>query len=175
MNENLVLTCTTIISIGFNIPLFLDIFKNNNKEPVIKKVITLFAGCFMALIFSGLLIMPMNFATELNNNLVLAIYPIIVLTYLVLKFITFLINYFKVVSSKYDQIYVRDIFVDYSPAVLSLLLNHKIEDKKDFDATILNIHAKKAIGFELVDDKLEIIDLQNQKAIFTLTEDERYI
>jgi uncharacterized membrane protein len=70
---------------------------------------------------------------------------------------------------------VRDIFVDYSPATLSLLLNHKIEDKKDFNSTILNLHAKKAIEFNRVNSKLEIVDLQNEKVIISLTEDEKYI
>ena len=175
MNENILLTCTVIIAILFNTPSFFDLFNKNNKEDILKRIIMLFGGFFASLIFTTLLLMPISFASTIENNMVLSIYPFIALTYLVVKFIAFMINYIKVLKSNYTDIYVRDVFVDYSPAVLSLLLNHKTEDKKDFHATVLNIHAKKVIEFKQVDNKLEIVDLQNQKAINNLTEDEKYI
>ncbi len=179
MDEGVLSVCTYIIAFLFNLPLFLNTIGKKNsredeKEPI-KRVIALLGGLFFSLIFSTLILMPLTFASEINNNMVLFIYPIIVLSYLFIRLMVFIMNYLKVITSRYEGIYVRDIFVNYSPAVLSLLLNHKIEDKKDFDSTVLNIHAKKAIEFKRLNDKLEIVDLQSGEAITNLTEDEKYI
>lgn len=42
----------------------------------------------------------------------------------------------------------REINVDYSPAVLSYLMNQEIEPKKDIIATLLNLYDKKTINIE---------------------------
>lgn len=73
------------------------------------------------------------------------------------------------------EIYIRDINVDYSPAVLSYLMNHKIEIKKDLSATLLNLCAKKILKIKkLKDGKFKIIDLKNKEAISKLMPDEAY-
>lgn len=73
------------------------------------------------------------------------------------------------------DIYVRDIEVEYSPAVLSYLMNNKIEVKKDLPATLLNLCANNVIKIEKDENgKINIIDLKNEKQIEKLSEDEKY-
>lgn len=176
MVNNILITFRNVLFLILFLPLLVDVFNKKDKNKSLKEsIVMLFLGILLAGAFTTLLLMPISFAYDMKNNLFLFVYLLIIGPYLLVKLIAFFVNYFKVITSKDNRIYVRDIFVDYSPAVLSLLLNHKIEDKKDFDATVLNIHAKRVIDFTRVDDKLNVVDLKNVKAIQTLTRDEIYI
>ena len=77
-------------------------------------------------------------------------------------------------TNKVKEIYVRDVDVEYSPAVLSLLLNNKIEASKDLSATLLNLCAKRIVKIEKTDGKIKIIDLKNKKEVEKLPPDEKY-
>ena len=99
-------------------------------------------------------------ATELNLFIsIILLFLIVGFIYLFFLLRIKLINKFQEKYVKNEGIYVRDIEVDYSPAVLSYLQNHKIEDKKDLVATILNLCSKKMLkinkniysGYELLD------------------------
>lgn len=45
-------------------------------------------------------------------------------------------------KNKINEIYIRDVDAEYSPAVLSYLMNNKIEIKKHLSATLLNLCTK---------------------------------
>lgn len=73
------------------------------------------------------------------------------------------------------EIYIRDINVKYSPAVLSYLINNKIETSKDLSATLLNLCANNVLKIEKdVNGQLNIIDLKNESEVEKLSEDEKY-
>lgn len=83
-------------------------------------------------------------------------------------------NKYIIQKNQVDEIYIRDIESDYSPAVLSYLVNNKIETSKDLPATLLNLCAKDILVVENIDGKIKIVDKKNKKEIEKLTEDEKY-
>lgn len=82
----------------------------------------------------------------------------------------------KIISSNNEkEIYIRDIEVEYSPAVLSYLVNNKIETKKDLSATLLNLCVNNVLKIDKNENgKITIIDLKNTEKVEKLSEDEKY-
>lgn len=62
------------------------------------------------------------------------------------------INYFK--SGNNENIYLREAPNDWSPAIVSLLLDKNIEKSRDYTATILNLSLKEYIKIEKINDKV---------------------
>lgn len=84
-------------------------------------------------------------------------------------------NQLLVIKNNDKDIYVRDIEVKYSPAVVSYLMDNKIETKKDLPATLLNLCAKNILKIQKDENgKINIIDLKNEKEVINLQEDEKY-
>ncbi len=112
---------------------------------------------------------------NINQILFLLIAFSVIAIFLVcaIKYYIYLKN--KIIKEDNDtnEIYVRDIPPNYSPALVSYLFNQKIEKKKDLIATIINICAKGAININFKDNNgVEIIDLG---IINNLLDDEKYI
>ncbi len=111
---------------------------------------------------------------EKNNKLAL----LMVITAMSWILVTLFIRYRnKWILSRNNEkeIYVRDMNVEYSPAVLSYLVNNNIETKKDLPATILNLSVKNVIKLQ-EDDKgnINIVDLKNTDLVDKLSVDEKY-
>ena len=81
----------------------------------------------------------------------------------------------RIKERKGNEIYIRDVNVEYSPAVLSYLINNKLEIKKDLPATLLNLCAKGILEIQKNSDgNFNIIDLKNENEVTKLSQDEKY-
>ncbi len=69
----------------------------------------------------------------------------------------------------------RDIDLKYSPAIVSLLYDNKIEPKKDIVATILNLYIKKQILFYKNTDGKYVIEPNKNVKKKEMLPEERYI
>ena len=111
---------------------------------------------------------------EKNNKLAL----LMVITAMSWILVTLFIKYRnKWILSRNNEkeIYVRDMNLEYSPAVLSYLVNNNIETKKDLPATILNLSVKNVIKLQEDDKgKINIVDLKNTDLVDKLSVDEKY-
>ena len=120
-------------------------------------------------------IIPFLFANSLFGNGFILLTSVTIIGYLVIRVGNAIYNKIKVKLSKDEGIYIRDIEVEYSPAVLSYLQNQKIEKKKDLVSCILNLCAK---GFLKIEKKEEIYyelePLSNQNSE-TLKKNEKYL
>ena len=105
---------------------------------------------------------------------VLLMVGIILVVWFIISFIIKTKNKYIIQKNKVNEIYIRDIESDYSPAVLSYLMNNKIETSKDLPATLLNLCAKNILKIENVENKIKIIDLKNNKEVKKLKDDEQY-
>ena len=81
----------------------------------------------------------------------------------------------KVRLAKGEEIYIRDMDVEYSPAVLSYLQNQKIEKQKDLIACVLNLCAKGFLEIERKEEKQYEIKPLKTKNDETLKKDEKYL
>lgn len=105
---------------------------------------------------------------------VLFMVGIILLVWIIISLIIKAKNKYIIQKNKVNEIYIRDIEAEYSPAVLSYLMNNKIETSKDLPATLLNLCAKNILKIENVDNKIEILDLKNNLEVKKLKDDEQY-
>lgn len=160
--------------IGFILSIFLviSIMRDN------KKLIT-FAFIALGLITYILLgvIVPFTFVTAVVGNIsgfLLVVLAILIVWAIISLCITFK-NKLIILKHREKEIYIRDVDVPYSPAVLSYLINNKIETKKDLSATLLNLCAKNILKIEKDNNQeLKFIDLKNEKEIEKLSADEYY-
>lgn len=174
--ENVLSLFIIIATIVFNVPMILNIVKKENKDETMLKIIKSIGLIFLTFMLFTIILMPIDFFTDLKNNIFLICYAVFILLYFSIKIITYVRNYIKVIFSENKDIYIRDVFVKYSPAVLGLLKNNNINDKRDFIATILNIYSKDAIDLEKVNGQIKIKDLNNTDVVLNdLEEDERYV
>lgn len=67
----------------------------------------------------------------------------------------------------------REINVEYSPAILSYLMDQNIEPQKDIIATLLNLYAKKIIKIERINNKYIFISNKQDKEKLSL--EEKYV
>jgi len=73
------------------------------------------------------------------------------------------------------EIYIRDIQVDYSPAILSYLVNNNTDINTVLPATILNLCVKGVIKLQEDNDgNVKIINLNKVDLVNQLSEDEKY-
>lgn len=101
-------------------------------------------------------------------------FVILVLLLMIKTFLEFK-NKVLILKNKDEQIYIRDVEVEYSPAVLSYLMNGEIEIEKDLSATLINLCAKNILKLEKNKiGKFDIIDLKNNKEVEKLSADEKY-
>lgn len=174
--ENVLSLFIIIATIVFNVPMILNIVKKENKDETMLKIIKSIGLIFLTFMLFTIILMPIDFFIDLKNNIFLICYAVFILLYFSIKIITYVRNYIKVIFSENKDIYIRDVFVKYSPAVLGLLNNNNINDKRDFIATILNIYSKDAIDLEKVNGQIKIKDLNNTDVVLNdLEEDERYV
>lgn len=174
--ENVLSLFIIIATIVFNVPMILNIVKKENKDETMLKIIKSIGLIFLTFMLFTIILMPIDFFIDLKNNIFLICYAVFILLYFSIKIITYVRNYIKIIFSENKDIYIRDVFVKYSPAVLGLLKNNNINDKRDFIATILNIYSKDAIDLEKVNGQIKIKDLNNTDVVLNdLEEDERYV
>ena len=165
-----------IVMIGSTILVIISLMIKEKNS--IKKVL-FNTGCFIALIYMFILFgiaVPVLFLGGMFENgigYIVALGIILVVWTLVSVFF-YLKNNILFFKNTVKDIYIRDVDVKYSPAVLSYLMNNKIETKKDLPATLLNLCAKGVLRIEKKEDKVNIIDLKNTREIEKLPEDERY-
>lgn len=105
---------------------------------------------------------------------IIFVVAIILIVWCIISFIIKMKNKYIIEKNEVKEIYVRDVEADYSPAVLSYLINNKIKTSKDLPATLLNLCAKNILKIENVEGKIKIIDLKNDKEIEKLKPDEEY-
>ena len=110
-----------------------------------------------------------------NINNIMVMTGIIVAVWGIVYTFIYIRNIYIIKKNKIKEIYIRDVNVEYSPAVLSYLLNNKIELQKDLSATLLNLCTKGIIAIKKDEDgKINIIDLKNKTELSKLQSDEKY-
>jgi len=133
-------------------------------------------GIYMLFLFG--VVSPIFILYAFNQSFQSAIVMYIIILIL-LEAISFFKSFLKnrsiLLKNKGNQIYIRDIEVEYSPAVLSYLMNNKIEKEKDLSATLLNLCAKNIIKLKKNENnKINIIDLKNEEQVKKLSADEEF-
>lgn len=114
-------------------------------------------------------------STYHNNSGVLVLILAFLAGYIVIRLGMNIYNKIKVNLSKEEGIYIRDMEVEYSPAVLSYLQNQKIEEKKDLVACILNLCARGFLQIEKKgENQYELIPLKDKNSK-ELKKDENYL
>lgn len=134
-------------------------------------------GVIMILIFIIMGISPYILIKDMFEQDGLGVIFVVAIILTVWGVISFIIkakNKYIIEKNETSDIYVRDIEVDYSPAVLSYLMNNKIKTSKDLPATILNLCAKNVLKIEKDNEKIKIIDLKNKNEVEKLKPDEKY-
>lgn len=99
----------------------------------------------------------------------------IVIGYIIIIIGTEIYNRIKISIAKDEGIYIRDMEVDYSPAILSYLENQRTEPKKDIIASILDLCAKKYLYIEKQNENKYILKLGKNMKIDNLKSDEKYL
>ena len=120
-------------------------------------------------------IIPFLFANSLFGNGIMLLIAVTIIGYIVIRCGINIYNKMKVTLSKDEGIYIRDMEVEYSPAVLSYLQNQKIEKKKDLVSCVLNLCAKGFLKIEKKEEnhyKLEPLSNKNSEI---LKKDEKYL
>ena len=142
---------------------------------ILKKIIfVVYIGMF---IFMGVIV-PYIFINAVFTNKIyvgiLMIISIITCVIFVISILTKITNRVILNTNKIKEIYIRDIPVDYSPAVVSYLMNGKIEEHKDLVATLLDLSSKEILKMEIDNGKItKVIDLKNEAKIKNLPSDEK--
>lgn len=122
-------------------------------------VIIMFASLFMMITFPPMII----------------IIIITIIVWITIQLFISFRNKLILLRNNKKEIYIRDIEVDYSPAVLFYLINNKLETKVVLPATILNLCANKIIKLEENQEGyINIIDLKNKDLVNKLSDDEKY-
>lgn len=168
----IVLVCTSIFALIVCIGAMVD----NRKIHNFVLIIAIIAMTIIYLLFMCIPIFILNYIYEDSIlHISLLLFFTIVATYLFLRVGTQIINNYKIKKVKDEGIYIRDIQVDYSPAVLSYLQNQKIEPKKDLVASILNLCSKDALKLiKKENNKFELECIENFN-IESLKKDEKYL
>lgn len=149
------------------------------KKEEIKKKILIVTGVAMGIyiyVFMGIII-PISFLSAGFDGLegILYVIAFSTIAYLLISICVELRNSIILKKNDIKDIYVRDVEVKYSPAVLSYLINQKIEKEKDLSATLLNLCAKNILKIDKMEEKtIKIIDMKNNEAVDKLSADEHY-
>ena len=148
--------------------------KNKEKDDRIATLITIMIMFPLYLPFIVGPIWVLN-STYHNNSGMLVLILAFLAGYIVIRLGMNIYNKIKVKISKEEGIYIRDMEVEYSPAVLSYLQNQKIEEKKDLVACILNLCARGFLQIEKKgENQYELIPLKDKNSK-ELKKDENYL
>ncbi len=126
-------------------------------------------------IYLVLATIPFLFVNALFGNGFMILTTVTIIGYIVIRVGIDIYNKIKVKLARDVGIYVRDIEVEYSPAVLSYLQNQKIEKKKDLVACILNLCAKGFLKIEKKEENHYELNSLQDKDGETLKKDEKYV
>ncbi len=129
-----------------------------------------------ALVSIPLAIVPLIFINNIyKDNGIIIFILLIVFGFVLTRIGINIYNKLKVNISKDKGIYIRDIDVKYSPAVLSFLQNQKIEKDKDITATILDLCAKKYLNIKRDEENRYSLEIGTNHNIEELPIDEKYL
>lgn len=157
-------------NIFFLITLFLAfaIFSFRIKNNINIKLIVYSRIVIILLLMFLLLWYAINFILNGISIWSFSLIVVLIILFLIVSYIFFQKKGIKT----HDIYYYRDIPDDYTPLEISYLVNEKIEIKKDFLATIINLYAKKIIYFVKENDKFKIKLNTNN---VNISQDERYV
>ncbi len=148
--------------------------KNKEKDNGIATLITIMIMFPLYLPFIVGPIWVLN-STYHNNSGMLVLILLFLVGYIAIRLGMNIYNKIKVNLSKEEGIYIRDMEVEYSPAVLSYLQNQKIEEKKDLVACILNLCARGFLQIEKKgENQYELIPSKDKNSK-ELKKDENYL
>ena len=128
-------------------------------------------------VYIPVIVIPILIVNSLygNNSGVFSLIIAFLVMYIAIRLGTNIYNKIKIKLLKEEGIYIRDMEVQYSPAVLSYLQNQRIEGKKDLTASILNLCAKGFLQIEKKEeDEYELIPLKDKNSD-ELKKDEKYL
>ena len=120
-------------------------------------------------------IIPFLFANSLFENGFMLLIAVTMIGYVAIRVGNNIYNKIRVRLSKDEGIYIRDIEVEYSPAVLSYLQNQKIEKKKDLVSCILNLCAKGFLKIKKKEENHYKLGPLPNKNSEILKKDEKYL
>lgn len=145
-----------------------------SKKETISVIFFVFLLIYVAILFCILPILLLVLMFEDIKSIMFMIGIIVAIWCIVYTYIN-IRNIYIIKKNKITEIYIRDVNVEYSPAVLSYLMNNKLETRKDLPATLLNLCTKGILKIEKSEDgKINIIDLKNKIALSKLKSDEKY-
>ena len=122
-------------------------------------------------------VMPLKLVSLIsgNNGINVAIILIIISLYVIIRLGKKIYNILQVSISNDEGIYVRDMEVKYSPAILSYLQNQKLENEKDIIASILDLCAKKYFDIRKVGENRYTLEKGSNQNSNILPTDEKYL
>ena len=165
------------VIIGTTLVLILSTVLIKNAK-IKKKLIVITAIIMFMLVYAFMgIIVPVSFLSSIFEGVEGILYLIAfgIIIYVLISIFIQLRNSIILKKNDTKDIYVRDVEVEYSPAVLSYLINQKIEKEKDLSATLLNLCAKNILKIDKNEDKsIKIIDMKNTEEVDKLTADEHY-
>jgi len=167
-----------IVMVGCTIMVIISLMIRDKKN-IIKRIL-FNAGCGIGAIYIFsifAIVTPYIFLSSISKDFV-GIGLMIIIIFAVWVVVSLVINFKNKISffkNRVKDVYIRDIDVKYSPAVVSYLMNNKLEIKKDLPATLLNLCSAGILKIEKnVDGKINIVDLKNYKEVQNLSKDEKY-
>ena len=135
-----------------------------------------YASIATIVIYLPFTLIPIVIANMIYKDIGSLILMIIILVgYIGIRIGTEIYNKLKSRISKDKGIYIRDMEVEYSPAILSYLQNQKIEKEKDIMACILDLCAKRYLNIKQEREKNYSLEIGTNKNINLLPEDEKYL
>ena len=153
------------------VALFTRFSKENSRQQIIKNCLVTFYICI--LFYMGIVLPYYLLNLVLKEKVytaILTITSIIMFVYSIIVIITALKNKKIKEKNKIKDIYIRDIDVNYNPAIVSYLMNGKIEQNKDLVAVLLNLCAENILKIEYdKTGKLNIIDMHNDLKVENLS------
>jgi len=160
----------------FTISMAILASKDKEKEEKYSRMLQVGAGLFIIGFFMGMIFLFMwgIFENEVIIPAIIVI-AIIVIEQLISKLPKAIKNKAMKMKVTDEQIYIRDVPADYSPAILSYLVNQKIERRKDFVASVLNLVAKKVMDVEILNSGEILIKEGSNKNRTKLPADEKYL
>ena len=156
----------------------IDWIKNTRKAIVVMaKGISIFIGIFVLL---QLVLMLRDGITDYNVMVITVLIGIgvSIILFIVLAFAILYIIY-KIVYGGQKQIildkeYIREICKEYTPAIVSLVYDLKVEVYKDYTATMLELYNKGYLNI-FDNNKISKIEINKEKDFSSLKEHEKYL
>lgn len=162
-------TCLLIIVIF--LVLFIVNYNKTGKKYMSILLVLLILACI------PIAVMPLKLVELIcnNNGASVSVILIITLLYLIIRIGKKVYNILKVKIPDEEGIYIRDIEVEYSPAILSYLQNQKIEKEKDITACILDLCSKKYLEIRRTEENNYMLEKGPNQDSSLLSADEKYL